>query len=135
MGRYGRGEHIGGGHRVKSPARRDWLWIEEGLHCLPQGLHEEGCEVPRGQQQEWGGRRLQKEHQWCDEGSARIVQGPAILHWWVDGRRGHDRHVSVQGRQWGGEASPHVLQARSRRGKVLDRLHGTHFMRTRAPLS
>merc|ERR1712117_583468 len=54
MGRYGRGEHVGGGHRVKSPARRDWIWIEEGLHCLPQGLHEEGCEVPRGQQQEWG---------------------------------------------------------------------------------
>merc|ERR1719471_2855119 len=53
------------------PARRDWLWIEEGLHCLPQGLHEEGCEVPRGQQQERGGR----DWLWIEEGLHCLPQG------------------------------------------------------------
>merc|ERR550534_741463 len=33
---------------------RVWIRLEEGLHCLPEGLHEEDCHLPGEQRQ---GRR------------------------------------------------------------------------------
>merc|ERR1712013_80341 len=60
---------------------RVWIRLEEGLHCLPEGLHEEDCEVFGGQQPSSRGGHFQEEHQRLHEGCVRAVQGPAILCW------------------------------------------------------
>merc|ERR1712032_1345032 len=60
--------------------------IQEGLHGLPEGLHEEGGQVSRGNRQGRRGRHIQEEHQRCDEGSVRKIQGSLLLHWREYGR-------------------------------------------------
>ena len=61
-------------------ADRDRLRLQEGLHGLPEGLHEEGGQVPGGERPRRRGRRVQDQHQQGHEGAAGQVQGPAVLH-------------------------------------------------------
>merc|ERR1712227_672518 len=62
-------------------AHRDRVRIQEGLHGLPEGLHEEGGQVPRGQRQGRRGRDLQEEHQRRHEGPVRKIQRSFVLYW------------------------------------------------------
>ena len=62
-------------------ADRDRLRLQEGLHGLPEGLHEEGGQVPGGERPRRRGRRLQEEHLRSHEGPPWPIQGSPVLHW------------------------------------------------------
>ena len=69
-----------GRHHPQPQTHRDRVRIQEGLHGLPEGLHEEGRQVSGGQRQSRRGGHFQEEHQQRHEGLARQVQGPSVLH-------------------------------------------------------
>merc|ERR1712210_40820 len=95
----------------QQPPHRVGLWVEEGLHSVPEGLYEEDRHLPGEQRQGSRGGYLQEEHQWLHEGCSGALQGPSILCWRVDGQRCHDYDHGLQGLPGGGETILDCFQA------------------------
>merc|ERR1712088_614208 len=103
----------------QQPPHRVWLWVEEGLHSIPEGLHEEDRRLPRAERQGCRGGHLQEEHQWLHEGCSGAFQGSSILCWRVHGQRRHDYDHGLQGLQGRGAAFYDCFQAWSGGGEGL----------------